>query len=47
MCLNNSIAMQDRLTRNNTLQHEQLELNYNVNDSCDYVDNIDHLSTSH
>ena len=45
MCLNNSIAMQDRLTRNNTLQHEQLELNYNVNDSCDYVDNIDHLAT--
>ena len=37
--------MQDRLTRNNTLQHEQLELSYNVNDSCDYVDNIDHLST--
>ena len=37
MCLNNSIAMQDRLTKNNTLQHEQLELNYNVNDSCDYV----------
>ena len=46
MCLNNTLAMQDDSNRESTLhKHEQLELNYDYADNCNYVDNLDHLAT--